>query len=44
MKSWVINTFVKDWKERRSDLNFLRKLLINCGKNEIKEDEFRIGF
>jgi L-lactate dehydrogenase complex protein LldF len=25
MKSWVVNTFVKDWKKNRSDLQFPQK-------------------
>ena len=36
MKSWVINTFMKDWKERRSDLEFPKKTFNQLWKERNK--------
>jgi L-lactate dehydrogenase complex protein LldF len=36
MKSWVINTFMKDWKERRSDLEFPKKTFHQLWKERNK--------
>lgn len=37
IKSWVVNTFVKDWKKHRSDLNFPKKSFNQLWKERNKE-------
>ena len=37
IKSWVVNTFVKDWKKHRSDLDFPKKSFNQLWKERNKE-------
>jgi len=37
IKSWVINTFVKDWKKHRSSLDFPAKSFNQLWKERNKE-------
>jgi len=36
MKSWLINTLMKDWKQRRSDLAFPKKTFHQLWKERNK--------
>jgi L-lactate dehydrogenase complex protein LldF len=41
IKTWVVNTFMKDWKKHRSDLQFPQKSFNQLWKERNKDEPRR---